>query len=205
MIEIHDITDLKIVDMLEKNFRKVIMHELRTPTTSLQLSISNLVKYWDRIQEDDKRKLLKSMEVQTDKFTSIIKKISSLSDLDSNGSSEKINIDFSTFFELFKNEFLNKNHDDSHTLILEKAFDDNFLLNIDLKLIFQAVNEVIDNANKFSSLGSKIFIKFKLEKKKLIIDITDQGTGIEELDNPFVFNKFYKGKNGENLSAEGLG
>ena len=167
MVEIHDITDLKVVDMLERNFRKVIMHELRTPTTSLQLSISNLVKYWDKIQEDDKRKLLKSMESQTNKFTDIITKISNLTELESKETIEKTNIDFLAFLDIFKSQLEMKNG--LSTFKIEKSFENNFLLNIDIPLILQAIKEIIDNAKKFSQSNSEITIKFNQEIDNLII------------------------------------
>lgn len=109
MIEIHDITELKKVDMLEKNFRKLIMHELRTPTTSLHLAVSNLVKYWDKISNKDRDKLLDSLMTQSNRFADIIKKISTLSDLEDNRPLNIIDIDYETFFRgIYKRIFNRK-------------------------------------------------------------------------------------------------
>ena len=203
MIEIHDITNLKVVDMLEKNFRKVVMHELRTPTTSLKLAVSNLTRYWDKLNDDDRKKLLKSLENQTSRFTEIVKNISNLSDLESNKTTNKINVDFKTFFSKLTEEFVVPQ--DTHTILIEKSFQANFLLDIDLNLIFEACRAIIDNAKKFSNQETKIFVNLYLEEQNFVIEIKDHGMGIEESELPFVFNKFYKGKKAENIQGEGLG
>ena len=203
MIEIDDITDLKIVDMLEKNFRKVVMHELRTPTTSLKLSVSNLIKYWDKLSDDDRKRLLKSLDTQTSRFTEIVKNISSLSDLETHKSMNKIDVDFETFFNKLTEEFVIPK--DTHRILFEKSIQTNFILNIDNNLIFEAFRAIIDNAKKFSNQENNILVNFSLEEQNFVIEIKDHGIGIEESELPFVFNKFYKGKNAENIQGEGLG
>ena len=204
MIEIHDITELKMVDILEKRFRKTIMHELRTPTTSLQLSISNLSKYWDKISEEDKLKLIRSMEKQSLKFSDIIKKVSTITDLEDNHNLNFSEININSFILDFKNLFVNSKT--NHDIKITSLINTNLLVNINMKLIMEAINNILDNAMKFSKKGSEILIKFYLKNDTdLIIEISDQGIGIEESEIPFIFNRFYKGKNAENLSGEGLG
>ena len=204
MIEIHNITELKMVDILEKRFRKTIMHELRTPTTSLQLSISNLSKYWDKISEEDKLKLIRSMEKQSLKFSDIIKKVSTITDLEDNHNLNFSEININSFILDFKNLFVNSKT--NHDIKITSLINTNLLVNINMKLIMEAINNILDNAMKFSKKGSEILIKFYLKNDTdLIIEISDQGIGIEESEIPFIFNRFYKGKNAENLSGEGLG
>ena len=78
-------------------------------------------------------------------------------------------------------------------------------MNLNLKLFFQAITNIIDNAKKFSKDSEIKFTYYNQEKKNFIIEIRDYGTGISKQDLPFVFNRFYKGKYAENLDGEGLG
>jgi signal transduction histidine kinase len=203
MIEIQDITDLKVVDVLEKNFRSVIMHELRTPTTSMQLAVSNLVKYWERLSKDEIQGILASMQISTNKFVDIIKKISLLSDLEKKKEPKFSNLEVKSFIEEIKNEYLTEKH--SHKIVLIDLINENGILNIDKNLIFQAISAILNNAEKFSPKESEIQITCQKNDQNLFIDISDTGLGMDESEIPLVFNKFYKGSNSENIPGEGLG
>jgi signal transduction histidine kinase len=203
MIEIQDITELKAVDVLEKNFRTVIMHELRTPTTSLQLAVSNLIKYWERLSEGEVNKLLISMQNSINKFSNIVKKVSLLSDLEINKEVTFLKLDIKSFIQEIKKEFIKESND--HKIVLIDLVDKKGLLNLDKKLIFQVIRIIIDNAEKFSPKKSEILITCLIENLMLIIEITDQGLGMDKLEIPLAFNRFYKGTNSENIPGEGLG
>lgn len=204
MIEVQDITDLKMVEVLEKNFRTTIMHELRTPTTSLQLSISNLTKYWDKLREEEKLKLIQAIERQSNIFTHLIKEVSTLTDLENINKIEYSHVTIKSFITEFENEFV-KNSDIPLQVELNIATF-NRIININIKLIFKALSNILENAKKFSDKDSKINIEFYLKDNKFFcIKIMDQGIGIDKSDLPFIFNKFFKGKNAENIPGEGLG
>lgn len=61
--------------------------------------------------------------------------------------------------------------------------------------IKQIFFNLLSNAVRFSEQGSEVALGAKAEEDKIIFWVSDQGPGIPEIEQPFVFNKFYKGKN----------
>lgn len=205
LVEIQDITNLKIVEKLEKNFRKVIMHELRTPTTILQLSVSNLINYEEKLSQNEKNKILCSLKNQSNKFSDLIRKISILTELE-NIQVNVETIDCKSLLDEFTGTFSNSKSNDLYTFELNNTIPSNTFFNIDKFLILQVFEHLLDNAKKFSPTNSKIIINtFIKDRTHFVLEIIDKGIGIDESELPFIFNKFYKGKNGENLPGEGLG
>jgi signal transduction histidine kinase len=205
IIEIHNITDVKTIEILEKKFRQLIMHELRTPTTSLQLSISNLAKYWDKLKENDRQKILQSMQEQSNKFTQIIEKITLLSDLENMNEFKFINIDVKSFIDEIKNRCVQRKVT-SHVLFVNDKTNHNGILNVDREMIFKALSNIVDNSEKFSNNSTEISIDlYYQEKNYFTIEVKDLGMGIDNTDIPFLFTRFFKGKLAENLTGQGLG
>lgn len=77
-------------------------------------------------------------------------------------------------------------------------------LNIDPQRMEQIVENIIANAKKYAP-GSKIEISTQLTDREYICNIRDFGDGILPEDLPFVFHKFYRGKNVEKQDGAGLG
>jgi len=75
----------------------------------------------------------------------------------------------------------------------------------DCDAIIQALENVIDNAIKYSENTRKIVIRIFKRERSVILSITDSGKGIPQGDIPHVFTKFYRGKNaGRDGSGLGL-
>jgi K+-sensing histidine kinase KdpD len=143
------------------------------------------------------------MQISTNKFVDIIKKISLLSDLEKKKEPKFSNLEVKSFIEEIKNEYLTEKH--SHKIVLIDLINENGILNIDKNLIFQAISAILNNAEKFSPKESEIQITCQKNDQNLFIDISDTGLGMDESEIPLVFNKFYKGSNSENIPGEGLG
>lgn len=204
ILEIHEVTDLKKVEILEKNFRQVIMHELRTPATAIQLSISNLTKYWDKLTETDREKLLTTLDNQSSVFSEIIKKISTLTYLEQQKGLSFYNIELEAFIDELETQISLKIIPQAFTLT--NNISSNPILFIDKNLILLAIDNILDNSIKFSDENSKIqIILSQNDSNQINIEIIDFGMGISEEELNFVSNRFYKGKNAENIIGNGLG
>ncbi|MGL5941938.1 MAG: sensor histidine kinase [Waterburya sp.] len=64
---------------------------------------------------------------------------------------------------------------------------------------------LLSNAIKYSPNGSKIEFEILGEKEQVIIEIKDQGIGISEVDQPQIFEPFFRGSNVDSLPGNGLG
>lgn len=77
------------------------------------------------------------------------------------------------------------------------------VVEVDPKRFVQVFENVISNARKYA--GSQIEIGIEHSEQALIINIRDYGNGILDSDMPFIFEKFYRGKNAGSKEGAGLG
>ncbi|MGL5353010.1 MAG: sensor histidine kinase, partial [Clostridium sp.] len=92
---------------------------------------------------------------------------------------------------------------EENKLVVESEIPD-CTIKIDKNRLEQVFENIISNSVKYAD-GSKINIDFKVEDKYLICNIKDFGKGILDEDMPFIFEKFYRGKNIGDKSGAGLG
>jgi len=78
-------------------------------------------------------------------------------------------------------------------------------MNLDPKLIRQAVMNILDNAIKYSPEKTTVTIDMKVKKPNLILSIADRGHGIPEKEQSRVFTKFYRGSNIVKKVTQGTG
>jgi signal transduction histidine kinase len=78
-------------------------------------------------------------------------------------------------------------------------------LYVDRKAFSLALNNLLDNAVKFSPERKDIFVKVRKEADNVRVDVKDSGTGIDSSEKDKIFDKFYQGKNATKLSVKGTG
>ncbi|MGL6340227.1 MAG: ATP-binding protein [Waterburya sp.] len=76
---------------------------------------------------------------------------------------------------------------------------------IDQNILHHILTNLLSNAIKYSPNGSKIEFKVLGKKEQVIIEIKDQGIGILEVDQPQIFEPFFRGSNVDSLPGNGLG
>ena len=76
---------------------------------------------------------------------------------------------------------------------------------LDRNALSQALNNLIDNAEKFSRDKKEIDISAKKDNKSIVINVTDYGIGIPQAEIDQIFDKFYQGKSALSQSVRGTG
>ena len=75
---------------------------------------------------------------------------------------------------------------------------------LDQDKISQVINNLLSNAYKFTPAGGSVEVKVKRQDREIQISVRDTGVGIPDGDIPFIFERFFRGGNGEN-GAKGSG
>ena len=182
-------------------FSQNVSHELKTPLTVMKSGIE--INMIGERSAGEYRDLMISLLEEIDQMTRIIDDLllTSLSNTDSIRATFT-RIDISAMI-LQTIDFLGVLATDKKVL-LEHAVPDGIFIFGNERLLKRAFSNIIDNAIKFTPPGKRVLVSVARDGTGVVIDIRDQGAGIEEEDIPKIFDRFYRGASA-NTEGHGLG
>ena len=192
------------VEEMKINFMYLVTHDLKTPVARIQgLAEVLLRKSADRLLERDKETLGNIMQA-TDELNHFITSILELSKVESNRlqlsfESKDINQLIERSVDGFKAQAR------ARKTQLVTNLDPLFPVRIDAGLIFKVINNLIDNALKYSPPGSKVTIESREEGEWIEISVRDQGIGMSAHEMENLFTRFYRAKNDTTTVITGTG
>ncbi|MGL5085770.1 MAG: ATP-binding protein, partial [Clostridium sp.] len=176
-----------------------ISHDIKTPIASIRAYTEGVEANMDNNYERKQRYLSVIMKKcdEVSKLTNdlFLHSLSNIEKLEMNLEQHKAPEIIS---EILKSILAEENK-----LIVEGEIP-NCIIRIDKNRLEQVFENIISNSVKYAE-SSKINIDFKIEDKYLICNIKDFGKGILDEDMPFIFEKFYRGKNIGDKAGAGLG
>lgn len=200
---LRDITEQKKEEERKDDFMGMVSHELKTPLTSLKAYLQVLqrmaVKAENILQQNTLDKSLK----QVDNMTGMINSFLNVSRI---GSGQmyinKTFFDFRSLFSEIEDEVLSTTH--THHFIFKSSNQQ--LVFADREKISQVLHNLIENAVKYSPVGSSITVEYLItSNNSLKINVEDQGKGISEDDQQRIFERYYRVKDINNASIAGFG
>ena len=173
-----------------------VAHELKTP-----LAVMKTKNEVTLLKPRDSEKYIEALKSNNEAINGINAMIGSVLEIGRQEGAqfeEPVNTDVIAFLKkLGKNyEVLAKGEEKNLTLALKPEI---FNLNIQTSLLTHIVQNFVQNAIKFSPKNSTITISSRLEKSKFIIEVTDEGVGIDESKDLFAPFKRYGNKGGAGL------
>ncbi|MDD5437111.1 MAG: ATP-binding protein, partial [Candidatus Omnitrophica bacterium] len=187
---IHDITEMRRLETIRKDFVANVSHELKTPLTSIKGFVETLLEG----ALDDKvnsRNFLKIVQDHTGRLDALVNDLLSLSSLESKEIRlEKSDISLREHVEEiilgFKAQLNRKN------VSIENGLPHGLKIRADRNRIEQVFTNLIDNAIKFNKEKGCIKIYCREADGKVEIIVEDSGIGIPEKDIPRIFERFYR-------------
>lgn len=212
---LHDVTEQQRIDRERKQFVSNVSHELRTPLTSVRSYIEALNDGAWQDKEVAPQFLRVTLD-ETDRMIRMINELLSLSRMDSG--TAKLDLEFVNLRELF-NYILNrfdmmlkkdsvetkKLSDDKHYTIKREFIDKDLWVEIDTDKFIQVVDNIMNNAIKYSPDGGVITCRLTEADGKTILSISDQGLGIPKKDLKHVFDRFFRVDKARSRAQGGTG
>jgi two-component system phosphate regulon sensor histidine kinase PhoR len=198
-----NITHLKELDRIKTDFVNTISHDLRSPLTSIYGFIGLL----DRVGPVNRQQaeFIKHIQTSIQHITALINDLLDLNQVEAGYDLQMV--------EVHMKDILAQSVESLEYQISEKMLEvelsvddpDPVMLGNPLHLQRMAAN-LIENAIKFTPPMGKIEIHCKTEASQLILEVSDNGPGIPLVDQPHIFDKFYRGSNMSQITAgTGLG
>ena len=192
LLVMNDITRLKKLENLRSEFVANVSHEIKTPLTAIKASVETLLENNSEKKEETDQ-LLKIIGRHTERLTSIVDDILSLSKLEDDKQK-----DAGQFIETLVEDIIESALADCREKAEQKQIS--FIVNsnkgivgvMNSSLIEQALVNLIDNAIKYSEPNSSVEIESCRESGNILISVKDHGCGISEKHLPRVFERFYR-------------
>ena len=191
-----DVTEQEKIDRERRNFVSNVSHELRTPLTSIKSYTEALVDgAWEN--KEIAPEFLNVIETETDRMMRMITDLLNLSRMDQNRL--ELDKEFVNMNELVKhiaNRFdmvlSSDQYREKNYRILTDITQRDLWVEIDQDKITQVLDNIINNAIKYSPDGGRIIIRLMETHTDLIVSVSDEGLGIPRKDIPHLFDRFYR-------------
>ncbi|MHC5083437.1 MAG: sensor histidine kinase [Planctomycetota bacterium] len=205
VVVLNDVTRIRKLQQVRRDFVANVSHELKTPVTSIKGFIETLQDGAMNKPEDADR-FLGIIARQTDRLNSIIDDLLALSRIEQKSQGSRFEMEISRIKPI-----LTAAAGICHIKAREKKIEvqidcvDDLQGRINASLIEQAVVNLIDNAVKYSDAGTSVRVEGVKDADSLRIAVTDAGCGIEAEHLPRLFERFYRVDKARSRTLGGTG
>lgn len=190
LIILYDVTKIKKLENMRKEFVSNVSHELKKPITAI-LGFIEALK--DGAIEDPQtsKKIIDIIEVESQRLELLIDDLLELSDIESN-KIDRINedIDIKEMADSTIETF--KKIADKNKVTLINNIADNYIIKGNLELFKAMFYNLVSNAIKYNVTGGSVSINIKEKGEGFIIEVIDTGIGISKENLFRIFERFYK-------------
>ena len=192
VIVLNDVTRLRRLETVRKDFVANVSHELKTPITLIKGFVETLQQGALEKREEAER-FLDIMSKQVERLNAIIEDLLSLSRLEQDSGKSAISMEKTKVLQILESAIR-----DCESKLLEKKISIQLNCSNELEvfanspLLNQAVLNLVDNALKYSEQGEKITVEAFVTGTEIVIEVQDWGCGIGSAHLPRLFERFYR-------------
>ena len=199
----HDMTELRRLEQVRKDFVANVSHELRTPLTSIKGFVETLL---DGAMEDTAalRRFMTSIQHHADRLQALVEDLLQLSSIESG----RYEVEFMScqldrvserVAEIFAKQI------DRKQLALSLQFETDKPARGDPELMERALSNLVDNAVKFTEKGGSIAIGTEERGDEIVLSVADTGPGIPSDALPRIFERFFRVDRARSRALGGTG
>ena len=184
----------------QQNFMMAITHELKTPIAITKLNLETLLKR--KLEDSQQQRLIQNTIQEANRLNALCNNMLLASQLEAGGHSvTKEEVDLSELTLSCVSDFKIRY---PQRLFKEEIAAEVYVMG-DSVLLQMAINNLIDNALKYSPKESVITIVLRPQQKQVSLMIIDEGKGIDLIEKKKIFEKFYRIGNKATKEAKGTG
>jgi two-component system sensor histidine kinase VicK len=205
LVVIHDVTEQRKTQEMQKEFVANVSHELRTPLTNIRSYAETLAENDAELMPETRTGFLNVILNESDRMTHIVQDLLTLSRFDSDRS--RLNLTSFSFGDALRDAY--------HAILLDAQRHDH-TLNLDIKgslpeitadreRILQVILNVLSNAIKYTPNGGKIKLSAGSKDCLVWMEVSDNGIGIPPEDRERIFERFYRVDKARSRESGGTG
>lgn len=205
LIVTNDVTHIRRLEQVRRDFVANVSHELKTPVTSIKGFIETLLD-GAMDKPEDGRRFLEIIARQTDRLDSIIDDLLTLSWVEQQGEQSELNMEpvklrsvVAAAVSLCEIKATQKN------IQIQVDCDESIRACANASLLEQAIVNLVDNAIKYSGDDSDVRVEVTQNADEVCVRVHDQGCGIAKEHLPRLFERFYRVDKARSRSLGGTG
>ncbi|MDD3814155.1 MAG: ATP-binding protein [Desulfocapsaceae bacterium] len=205
LIVLNDVTKLRRLESIRRDFVANVSHELKTPITSIEGFAETLL---DGALDDpeDARRFVEIISKQASRLHTIVEDLLALSRVEQEARREEIVLQESPVAEILQSAIQSCSaRAEEENMVISLVCAEEVTARINPALLEQAVVNLLDNAVKYSGKGSKIRVEAERNVKEVLIRISDNGVGIAQQDISRIFERFYRVDKARSAKMGGTG
>ena len=204
LIIIHDVTKEKLIEKMKTEFVSVAAHQLRTPLSAIKWTIRMILDGDAGEINEEQRELLEQTYISNERMIRLINDLLDVSRIEEgrllyDQKDARIEDVIDSVIEASQEMLRNKN------MVLEVNKKETPKVKIDKEKIGVVIQNLLENAIKYTEQGGKIKITLDNDEKNVIFKIEDSGVGIPKSQQDRIFTKFFRAENVTRMETNGTG
>jgi len=202
---VKNLDEIKTMDNLRRDLVANVSHDLRTPLATIQGYLETILIKKDSLSEIEKENYLKTILNSTERLKTLVSELFELSKLEARETKPKL--------EPFSiGEIVQDIQQKNKFIAEEKGIDLNIdfpynlpLVYADIGMMEKVIQNLLENAIKFTSENGKVTIKLEPQGKMILVKIQDSGEGISSEALPHIFDRYQRNDRSGQTENKGLG
>jgi two-component system phosphate regulon sensor histidine kinase PhoR len=207
LVLFHDISELKKLDQVRRDFVANISHELRTPLSILRGYIETLLDN-PKTSSEELTRILRVMERHSNRLELLVEDLLTLAQVESGNPDLQLGtVDLASFLKETIHDWEKKLASKQLNIIVNVAPDFS-TIHADPTRLQEALYNLLDNAVKYSRKRGEIRLSARQRDGEIELAVSDDGIGIAKEDLPRIFERFYradKARSPNRVRGTGLG
>ena len=205
LVVLNDVTRLKRLETVRRDFVANVSHELKTPITALKGCVETLADE-SSVTAQERKSFMTMLARHVDRLAAIINDLLSLSKIEFDAERGQVQLESAPVADVLRRAANIFTAQAEHKqIILTVDCPEDLMASINAALLEQAVGNLIDNAVKYSGEGTRVRVSAKLDGNDVEIRVADQGPGIDKKHLDRIFERFYRVDQARSRALGGTG
>lgn len=202
VVVLHDITNLKKLENLRREFVANVSHELKTPITSIKGFAETLLDG----AKDDAQTLNDFLEIISKESNRIETLVYDLLDLSHVEQQTQLETEPTSLSEIAETTIKNmQNIAENKNITIVNEINRDIIIEANKDKVSQVALNLLSNAISYSKVSEEVIVRVFKEGNKRILEVQDFGIGISEQDQKHIFERFYRVDKARSRDSGGTG
>lgn len=192
LVVFHDITRLRRLETMRREFAANVSHEIKTPLTAIKGFVETLIG-GAMENPEEARRFLGIIETHANRLAAIIEDLMKLSEIEQKGQNRSIGLRLEAVKPVIQGAIeVLRPHAAAKEIPIRLECDEGLQAEINAHFLEQALVNLVDNAIKYSGSGGTVRVRARQAGSEVEIRVEDEGIGIPGSHLPRLFERFYR-------------